>query len=140
MDSNDYVDERYPLSELTGRAIAAARVVHQELGSGFEEIIYQRALGIELPAHGVEFDREVWIEVLYKGKSIGKKRVDFVVGDRSGSALVEMGSYTRDWSHSWRYPHPAQRRGSSWLRGTWRWRACRIVSNRDSSSRRRGAL
>jgi len=90
MNPKEYIDERYPLSELTGRIIAAARVVHQELGPGFEEVIYQRALGYELPAHGVEFEREVWIDVLYRGKSVGKKRVDFVVGDHSGSALIEI--------------------------------------------------
>ena len=90
MNPKEYIDERYPLSELTGRIIAAARVVHQELGPGFVEVIYQRALGYELPAHGVEFEREVRIDVLYRGKSVGKKRVDFVVGDHSGSALIEI--------------------------------------------------
>jgi len=90
MNPKEYIDERYPLSEPTGRTIAAARMVHQELGPGFEEVIYQRALGYELPVHGVEFEREVWIDVLYRGKSVGKKRVDFVVGDHSGSALIEI--------------------------------------------------
>jgi len=90
MGSQEYIDEKYPLSELTGQTIAAARVVHRELGPGFEEVIYQRALALELPAHGVEFEREVWIDVLYRGSSVGKKRVDFMVGDQSGSALVEI--------------------------------------------------
>jgi len=101
MNPKEYIDERYPLSELTGRIIAAARVVHQELGPGFEEVIYQRALGYELPAHGVEFEREVWIDVLYRGKSVGKKRVDFVVGDHSGSALIEIKAKAKlDWEQT----------------------------------------
>jgi GxxExxY protein len=85
-----YVDERYPLSALTGRIIAAATEVHRSLGPGFEEVIYQRALAKELPAHGVAFSREVWINVLYKGDKVGHKRVDFVAGDSSGDVMVEI--------------------------------------------------
>jgi len=75
-----YVDDRYPLSAETGRIIAAAQEVHRQLGPGFEEVIYQRALERELPAHGLESSREVWIDVLYKGEKVGRKRVDFMVG------------------------------------------------------------
>ncbi|TEU00151.1 MAG: GxxExxY protein [Anaerolineales bacterium] len=75
----DYVKSEYPLSELTGRVIAAAQQVHRELGPGYEERIYQRALALELPAHGLDFSREVWIEVIYKGRKVGRKRVDFIV-------------------------------------------------------------
>ena len=88
MDS--YVDERNPLSQLTAHIIAAAQEVHRTLGPGFEEVIYQRALAKELPAHHVEFDREVWIPVHYKGEKIGRKRVDFVAGDASGDVMVEI--------------------------------------------------
>jgi GxxExxY protein len=59
-----YVDDRYPLSAETGRIIAAAQDVHQQLGPGFEEVIYQRALERELPAHGLECSREVWIDIM----------------------------------------------------------------------------
>lgn len=90
MDDRGYIDPRYPLSRLTSRVIAAAHEVHGTLGPGFEEVIYQRALARELPAHGLEHEREVWIEVLYKGEKVGKKRVDFVVGDGSGDVMVEV--------------------------------------------------
>jgi len=90
MSNDTYVDRRYPLSALTSRIIAAAHEVHRTLGPGFEEVIYQRALAKELGAQGLEFDREVWIEVVYKGDKIGKKRVDFVVGDSSGDVMVEI--------------------------------------------------
>jgi GxxExxY protein len=77
--SAQYVKPEYPLSEVTGRIIAAARQVHQNLGPGFEEVIYQRALALELPAHGLDFSREVWIDVHYKGEIIGHKRIDFII-------------------------------------------------------------
>jgi len=88
--SQQYVKPQYPLSELTGRIIAAATEVHRTLGSGFEEVIYQRALAKELPAHGLEFEREVWINVTYKGEQVGRKRVDFVIGDSSGDVMLEV--------------------------------------------------
>ncbi len=77
--NSDYVKKEYPLSGFTGRIIAAAQQVHRELGPGYEERIYQRALALELPAHGLDFSREVWIDVLYKGQKVGRKRVDFII-------------------------------------------------------------
>ena len=85
-----YVDTRYPLSALTARIIAAAHEVHRTLGPGFEEVIYQRALEKELQAEGLECAREVWIDVLYKGIKVGRKRVDFVAGDSSGDVMIEV--------------------------------------------------
>ena len=46
--TSQYIKPEYPLSETTGRIIAAAQAVHRELGPGFEEVIYQRALAREL--------------------------------------------------------------------------------------------
>lgn len=77
--TNPYVRKEYPLSETTGKIIGAAKVVHRELGPGFEEVIYQRALALEFPIHGLDFSREVWMDVHYKGQKIGRKRVDFIV-------------------------------------------------------------
>ena len=90
MDHNVYTDPRYRLSGLTARIIGAAQAVHRGLGPGFEEVIYQRALAKELPAHDLEHAREVEIDVLYKGEKVGKKRVDFVIGDHSGDVMVEI--------------------------------------------------
>ena len=90
-----YVDARYPLSAETARILAAAQEVHRHLGPGFEEVIYQRALAKELPAHGLEYSREVWIDVLYKGEKVGRKRVDFVVGAGNESVLVEIKAKAR---------------------------------------------
>ena len=77
--SDPHVKEQYPLSAITDRIIAAAIEVHRNLGPGFEEVIYQRALGLELQAQGLEFSREVWMDVSYRGVKVGKKRVDFMI-------------------------------------------------------------
>jgi len=90
MINKAYVKEEYPLSELTGRIIAAAREVHKVLGPGFMEVIYQRSLAKELPCYDLEFTREVNIDVTYKGLHVGKKRVDFMIGDKTGDVMVEI--------------------------------------------------
>ena len=90
MSQKDHVDERYPLSALTGRIIAAAQEVYNTIGPGFEEKIYQRSLALEIPAQGLEYSREVWIDIGYKGEVVGKKRVDFIVDDPSGAVMVEI--------------------------------------------------
>ena len=79
--TNQYVKAEYPLSDVTARIIAAAKEVYRVLGPGFREVIYQRALVLELPAHSLEFGREVWIDVYYKGQKVGRKRVDFIIDE-----------------------------------------------------------
>jgi len=90
MTNSDHVKSRYPLSALTSAIIAVAQTVHRVLGPGFEELIYQRALAKELPAHDLEYEREVPIDVFYRGTKVGRKRVDFVVGNDTGDVLVEI--------------------------------------------------
>jgi GxxExxY protein len=84
--TQQYVREEYLLSEVTSRIIKAGKEVHKELGPGFEEVIYQRSLAREFPAHDLDFSREVWIDVYYKGEKVGSKRVDFIVDE----VLVEI--------------------------------------------------
>jgi GxxExxY protein len=72
---------------------AHSQTVH--FGPGFEEVIYQRALAKELPAHGMEFSREVWMDVLYKREKVGRKRVDFVIGSGLESVLLEIKAKAR---------------------------------------------
>ena len=71
----------YDFDDETSRIIGACIEVHKNLGPGFQEVIYQRALALELQAAGLEFEREVVVPVHYKGKEIGSRRVDFVVED-----------------------------------------------------------
>jgi GxxExxY protein len=79
MSSSAYVKPEYLLSEITARIIAAAARVHSVLGPGFEEVIYQRALELELRVEGLDHQREVEIEVLYRGERVGRKRVGFEI-------------------------------------------------------------
>ena len=90
-----HIDPRYPLSAETAQILAAAHEVHSHLGPGFEEVIYQRALAKELPAHGLEYSREVWMDVLYKGQKVGRKRVDFSIGIGQESVMVEIKAKAR---------------------------------------------
>ena len=53
--------------------------VHKHLGNGFQEVVYQRALAIEMEMQGIEFSREHEMSLLYKGYDIGTRRVDFFV-------------------------------------------------------------
>jgi len=73
------VNEEYPHSELTGKIIACAMEVHRILGNGFQEVIYQRALAIEMHMQGLSFSREMEMDIYYKGNHIGRRRVDFFV-------------------------------------------------------------
>ena len=66
-------------SELTGKIIGCAMQVHRILGSGFQEIIYQRALAIELDENEIPFEREKDMPVYYKGEIVGSRRADFLV-------------------------------------------------------------
>lgn len=66
-------------SSLTHQVIGAAMEVHRHLGNGFQEVIYQRALAIELRLQNVAFIREQEMPVSYKGENIGTRRVDFFI-------------------------------------------------------------
>ena len=72
-------EHRY--SELTGQIIGCAMTVHSALGNGFQEVIYQRALEIEMTDQGIPFSREHVMPIYYKGQHIGTRRVDFLVGN-----------------------------------------------------------
>ncbi|MBS1593690.1 MAG: GxxExxY protein [Bacteroidetes bacterium] len=75
------INETYKYSELTGRIIKCAMTVHSELGNGFQEVIYQRALEIEFQYCGIQHAREFEMPVFFKGHQIGTRRVDFLVED-----------------------------------------------------------
>ncbi len=56
--------------------------VHKILGNGFQELIYQRALAIEMTQQGLAFSREHETKIFYKDVNIGTRRVDFFVEDK----------------------------------------------------------
>ncbi len=53
--------------------------VHNNLGNGFQEVVYQRALSIEMKLQNILYEREKEMPLSYKGYNIGKRRVDFFV-------------------------------------------------------------
>lgn len=55
--------------------------VHRQLGPGFQEYVYQRALEIELNRKGIENKKEFEIKIYYKGEYIALRRVDFLIND-----------------------------------------------------------
>lgn len=82
-----YTDFRF--QDITEKIIGASFEVHNFLGNGFQEVIYQRALYYELQQAGSNFKRELVHEIYYKDipTAIGKRRADFVV---EGKVLVEL--------------------------------------------------
>ena len=73
------IKEEYKYSELTSRIIKNAMTVHSILGNGFQEVIYQRALAIEMTLSNISFGREFEMPIFYRDKQIGTRRVDFLV-------------------------------------------------------------
>jgi GxxExxY protein len=67
------------INKLTHQIIGCAMEVHNNLGNGFQEVVYQRALAIEFSLQGIEFARELEMDLMYKGHDIGTRRVDFFV-------------------------------------------------------------
>ena len=74
-----YKIDRMKYSELTHKIIGCSMEVHKKLGNGFQEVIYQRALEIEMRDQGIEFKREFEMPIYYKNLQIGLRRVDFLV-------------------------------------------------------------
>lgn len=70
------------LNALTNAVIGAALELHKRLGPGLDEITYENALEIEFRLRDIPFGRQVWIDIEYKGEVVGRRRLDFIVGDR----------------------------------------------------------
>jgi hypothetical protein len=51
-------------------------------------VIYQRALALEFAAYDLDFSCKVCVDVRYKGKRVGRKRVDFIVGNKDSDLLL----------------------------------------------------
>jgi GxxExxY protein len=75
------------LNEITYKINGCAMKVHNTLGNGFQEVIYQRCLAIELKRAGLEFEREKEQTIFYDGFEVGTRRADFVVENQ---VIVEL--------------------------------------------------
>jgi GxxExxY protein len=73
------INEQYKYSELTSKIIGCAMTVHKTLGNGFQEVIYQRALEIEMRENRISYNREFEMPIFYREQQIGTRRVDFLI-------------------------------------------------------------
>ena len=83
----EMIKAEHKYSDLTSKVIGCAMKVHSALGNGFQEVIYQRALEIEMADERIEFSREYEMPVYYKHQQIGMRRVDFLI---EGVVSVEL--------------------------------------------------
>ncbi|MEQ9426051.1 MAG: GxxExxY protein [Cyclobacteriaceae bacterium] len=67
------------LNDVTYKINGCAMKVHNTLGNGFQEVIYQRCLAIELEKAGLMFAREIEQDIYYEGVLVGTRRADFIV-------------------------------------------------------------
>lgn len=74
-------------NDCTSTIIGCAMRVHATLGNGFQEVIYQRALEIEMGLAYLKFEREMSMPIMYRDEYIGTRRVDFFV---EGEIMVEL--------------------------------------------------
>ena len=72
---------------LTEQVIGAAVEVHRVLGPGLLESIYEQALYFEFELQDIPYQRQVDVEVNYKGRVIKGQRIDLIVG---GEVIVEL--------------------------------------------------
>lgn len=86
------IKNEYKHSELTGKIIGCAMAVHSSLGNGFQEVIYQRALQLEMADQNISFSREHEMPIYYKDQQLGTRRVDFLV---EGAVSVELKAIAR---------------------------------------------
>src|SRR5688572_13317119 len=73
--------------ELAFAVVGAAMEVHRQLGSGFLETVYQKALAHELTLQNIPFQEQVLLPVYYKGQLVGEYRADFVI---DGKIILEI--------------------------------------------------
>ena len=75
------------IDKLTRKIIGCAMQVHNTLGNGFQEVIYQRCLAIELSYKELVFEREKEMPIFYRNSQVGTRRVDFLI---ENSVMVEL--------------------------------------------------
>jgi len=87
-----FVMTDFKYGEITEKIIGASFRIHNTLGTGFQEVIYQRALELELKSNDIEHVREFEMPIYYMDQKIGTRRVDFLV---EGKISVELKAVTK---------------------------------------------
>ncbi len=78
------------LDEWTHKVIGIAMEIHRELGPGFLESVYHRALEIEMASSGFSFESNIPLNVFYKSKLVGKFEADMILTVGSLKLLLEL--------------------------------------------------
>ena len=73
--------------DLTYKIIGCAMKVHSTLGNGFQEVICQRCLAIELEKQSINYEREKEMPIFYESIEVGTRRADFIVEEK---VMVEL--------------------------------------------------
>ena len=81
------INKTYKHSEITSKIIGCSMEVHNIIGCGFQEVIYQRCLAYELENNNIGFVREFDFPIRYKDIEVGTRRVDFFI---ENSVMVEI--------------------------------------------------
>ncbi len=84
-----YNPKDYPESQLTSQIIGMAIKVHKEIGPGFREKYYQRAMYLELQNSKLKFDREKKVAIPYGKVVLGYHILDLIIEDK---VIVELKS------------------------------------------------
>ena len=86
------MSNQIPHQDLTYAIIGAAMEVHSDLGPGYKEEIYQKALDIELRNRNLQFEPQKPIQIEFKGERVGLQLLDFFVQDK---VVVEIKALSR---------------------------------------------
>jgi GxxExxY protein len=78
--------------DLTYKIIGVLYRVHTNLGCGFTEKVYQKAVGIELEKENLSYENEKEFEIEYSGQIIGRYRLDMVIEDK---VIIELKAVER---------------------------------------------
>ena len=95
------VNNKYLYSELTEKIIGCAMKVHNKMGNGYREEVYQRCLAIEMTKIDLKYNRELEVQIHYDGFKVGLRRVDFLVENK---VVVELKAIKKieddDWAQA----------------------------------------
>ena len=73
--------------ELAYKIIGCAIEVHRVIGPGYLESVYENALAVEFAQQGILFERQMPVDIEYKGVNVGQGRIDLLV---AGSVILEL--------------------------------------------------
>ena len=84
--------KEFPLKDITEQIISCAIEVHKTLGPGLLESVYEEALECEFKLRGIQHERQKEIGLKYKGREIGKHRIDYLIENQ---VIVELKAMDR---------------------------------------------